>query len=67
MDFDKEVDARADMLEARADALCPKLSALDRLQRQLDYRLPDGSALRLIDQEQHGRGTSPEQDKLADR
>lgn len=65
--IDKEVDARADMLEARADALCPKLSALDRLQRQLDYRLPDGSALRLIDQEQHGRGTSPEQDKLADR
>lgn len=49
--IEKEVDARADQLEVRAQALCPKLAALDQLQQQLDFRLPNGAALQLIGRE----------------
>lgn len=62
--IDKEVDARADKLDARAQALCPRLTALDQLQQQMDYRLPDGSALKLID---HDRDADAERDKVATR
>ncbi|OZB61677.1 MAG: hypothetical protein B7X39_00595 [Lysobacterales bacterium 14-68-21] len=51
--IDREVNARADRLEARAQTLCPKLRALDRLQQQFTFRLPDGAPLRLIG-EGHG-------------
>lgn len=51
--IDREVDARADQLDARAQALCPKLATLDQLQQQLEFRLPDGSALKLIDHERN--------------
>jgi hypothetical protein len=46
--IDKEVNARADLLDKRADALCPRLGALDSLQQQFQFRLQDGSPLRLL-------------------
>ncbi|HET6431863.1 DUF2884 family protein [Dyella sp.] len=47
--IDREVDARADKLDARAQALCPRLASLDTLQQQLQFRLADGSPLQLIE------------------
>lgn len=47
--IDQEVDARADKLGERADALCPRLARLDRLQQQFEFRLRDGSRLALLD------------------
>ncbi|MGN6381815.1 MAG: DUF2884 family protein [Dyella sp.] len=61
--IEKEVDARADQLEVRAQALCPKLSALDQLQQQLDFRLPNGAALQLIGRERD----EVDKDKVAAR
>ncbi|MFC4528868.1 DUF2884 family protein [Dyella halodurans] len=49
--IDKEVNARADQLGKRADALCPRLHALDSLQQQFQFRLQDGSRLRLLSRE----------------
>ncbi len=46
--IDKEVNARADQLGKRADALCPRLHALDSLQQQFQFRLQDGSRLQLL-------------------
>lgn len=49
--IDREVDKRADELNKRADALCPKLSALEQLQQQFQFRLQDGSRLQLLTHE----------------
>ena len=49
--IDKEVNARANQLGKRADALCPRLHALDSLQQQFQFRLQDGSRLRLLSRE----------------
>lgn len=46
--IDKEVNARADQLDQRAAALCPRLTSLDQLQRQMQFRLQDGSRLTLL-------------------
>jgi hypothetical protein len=46
--IDKEIDARADHLSERAQALCPRLQALDGLQQQFRFRLSDGSKLLLV-------------------
>ena len=46
--IDKEINARADHLSERAQALCPRLQALDGLQQQFQFRLADGSRLRLV-------------------
>lgn len=46
--IDKEVNARADQLGKRADALCPRLNALASLQQQFHFRLQDGSRLQLL-------------------
>jgi hypothetical protein len=46
--IDKEVNARADQLGKRADALCPRLHALESLQQQFQFRLQDGSHLQLL-------------------
>lgn len=62
--IDREVDARADQLDARAQALCPKLATLDQLQQQLEFRLPDGSPLRLIG---HGRDADANRDLGKDK
>lgn len=62
--IDKEVNARADRLGARAEMLCPKLRELDQLQRQFTFRLPDGSPLRLIGEDED---RVADKDKLATR
>jgi hypothetical protein len=46
--IDKEVNARSGKLEARAKMLCPRLTELEQLQQQLDFRLADGSRLQLL-------------------
>lgn len=46
--IDREVNKRANELDKRADALCPRLSSLDALQRQFQFRLQDGSRLQLL-------------------
>lgn len=50
--LDKQIEARieprAKALEARAERLCAKMEALDRLDNALAYRLPDGAALDLL-------------------
>lgn len=55
--IDREVNKRADILDKHADALCPKLSALDALQRQFQFRLQDGSRLQLLayDPKEHNK------------
>ena len=50
--LDKQIEARieprANALEKRAEALCVKLEALERLDSALAYRLPAGEALDLL-------------------
>lgn len=50
--LDKQIEARieprAKALERRAERLCGKMEALDRLDSALAYRLPDGAALDLL-------------------
>lgn len=46
--IDKAMDVRESRLEARAQAICPRLKSLEQLQRQFSFRLADGSALHLI-------------------
>lgn len=47
--IDQQVDARADALADRAEALCPRMTRLDELQQQFEFRLKDGSRLALVD------------------
>jgi hypothetical protein len=46
--IDKEVNARAAQLDQHAAALCPRLTALDQLQQQMQFRLQDGSRITLL-------------------
>ena len=50
--LDKQIEARieprAKALEERAERMCAKMEALDRLDNALAYRLPDGTALDLL-------------------
>lgn len=46
--IDQAVDARADALGRRADALCPRLDQLATLQQQFQFRLRDGAPLQLL-------------------
>lgn len=45
---EKAVEKRAKELEVRADALCQRAHELDRIESRISARLPDGSALDLI-------------------
>ena len=51
--MDKDIEARikprADALEVRARALCTKMENLDRLDNELEYRLPNGKRLDLLE------------------
>jgi hypothetical protein len=47
--IDKAVDAPAEKLSQRAEALCPRLSHLQQLQQQFQFRLPDGERLQLLE------------------
>ena len=46
--IDRQVDARANKLDERAQALCPRIARLDTLQQQFGFRLADGSRLELV-------------------
>ncbi|MFC3650169.1 DUF2884 family protein [Dyella humi] len=46
--LDKAVEAPAEKLGQRAEALCPHFSQLQRLQQQFEFRLPNGERLQLI-------------------
>lgn len=46
--IEQAVEGPAERLGKRADALCPRMVELDQLQHQLDFRLPDGSPLKLM-------------------
>lgn len=46
--IDKAVNAPAEKLGQRAEALCPQLAVLDQLQQQFQFRLPDGERLQLL-------------------
>ncbi|MBP1473954.1 DUF2884 family protein [Frateuria sp. MAH-13] len=57
--IDEHVDARADALSERAEALCPHMARLDQLQQQFEFRLKDGSRLALVDhQPEHSNEAS---------
>ncbi len=49
--IEKAVEAPAERLGKRAEALCPRLVELDQLQQQLSLRLPDGKPLQLMSME----------------
>lgn len=53
--IEARVEPRAAALEQRVDQLCARMVELDRLESALEYRLPDGSALDLIQAEQRPR------------
>ena len=46
--LDKAIDGPAEKLGQRAEALCPGFSHLERLQRQFQFHLADGTSLQLI-------------------
>jgi hypothetical protein len=46
--LDKAVEAPAEKLDQRAEALCPRLSALHQLQQQFQFRLAGGERLQLL-------------------
>ncbi|MDQ3287290.1 MAG: YggN family protein [Pseudomonadota bacterium] len=53
--IEAKVEPRAAALERRVDRLCAHMIELDKLENSLDYRLPDGSALDLIEARQTPR------------
>ncbi|MHB1057473.1 MAG: DUF2884 family protein [Rhodanobacter sp.] len=65
--IDREVDARADRLGERAQALCPRLTALEQLQQQLQFRLDDGSRLQLLSREKDHDGEAVHRDVVVIR
>ena len=53
--FEKEIEASveapAKALETRANALCPRIKALDLIESEFELRLPDGQPLNLVEVE----------------
>ena len=58
-DLDAQIEARvqprARALEQRADGLCRRMVELDRIDDALEFRLPDGQALNLLEARPAGR------------
>lgn len=46
--LDKAIETPAEKLGQRASALCPRLSSLNQLQQQFQFRLTDGERLQLL-------------------
>lgn len=46
--LEREMEARGKVLEARAEALCPRVRDIDALENALELRLRDGSRLDLV-------------------
>jgi hypothetical protein len=47
-ELDSKVERRAKELEPLADAMCTRLRAMDRIDDELEFRLPDGGRLELL-------------------
>jgi hypothetical protein len=47
-ELDSKVERRAKQLEPLAEALCQRMQAMDRIDDELEYRLPDGGRLELL-------------------
>jgi hypothetical protein len=47
-EIDGKVEARAKTLEPLAEGMCQRMKTLDRLDDELEYRLPDGGRLELL-------------------
>jgi hypothetical protein len=47
-ELDGKVDARAKTLEPLAESMCLRMKTIDRLDDELEYRLPDGGRLELL-------------------
>jgi hypothetical protein len=47
-DIDSKVEARAKTLEPLAEGMCQRMKTIDRLDDELEYRLPDGGRLELL-------------------
>ena len=60
--IDREVDARADKLGERAQALCPRLTGLEQLRQQWQFRLDDGSRLQLLSREKERDSDAADKD-----
>lgn len=50
-EIEASVEAPARALEARVNALCPRVEALDRIDNELELRLPNGDPLNLLEVE----------------
>lgn len=50
-DIERKVEARADALEIRANALCGEVKRLDAIESQMQFLLPSGERLNLIETE----------------
>ncbi len=50
-DIERLVKTRADELEARANGLCSEVKRLDQIEDQLEFLLPDGKRLNLLEAE----------------
>jgi hypothetical protein len=48
-DIDRNVEQRAKALEPKADELCGRLKSIDSIDDSLEYRLPDGGRLDLLE------------------
>lgn len=58
--LDKEMKMRSGKLEARANLLCPKFTELEQLQERFEFRLANGSKLKLLTRE-HDEDTGKDQ------
>ncbi|MCB1609919.1 MAG: DUF2884 family protein [Xanthomonadales bacterium] len=47
--IEREVEARADLIETRADALCERVRQLDQIESQFEFAMADGRSLDLLD------------------
>jgi len=47
-ELDRNVDARAKLLEPKAEEMCGRLQSIDRIDDELEFRLPDGQRLDLL-------------------
>ena len=47
-ELDSKVELRAKQLEPLAEAMCERLKTLDRIDDELEFRLPDGGRLELL-------------------
>ena len=47
-ELDRNVEARAKALEPKAEDMCKRLQSIDRIDDSLEYRLPDGGRLDLL-------------------